>query len=125
MPDKPILLFPNPERASRSSLGGGGGKVHIPSVTRQSQRLNPKFQQLQNAFNQRRVEVQQQSAGIDPEQVLVIETISHIENFKNAVKLIEGFEMMGEIETDEISPDEDFYDSKKPEKSLSGRLYLV
>lgn len=32
---------------------------------------------------------------------------------------------MGEIETDEIIPDEDFYDESKPEKKLSGRLYLV
>ena len=32
---------------------------------------------------------------------------------------------MGEIEIDEITPDEEFYDETKPDKDLSGRLYLV
>jgi hypothetical protein len=79
------------------------------------------FNQLQSAF----VEIQPTAAGVDPEQVLVIETIGGVENFTNAVKRIEGFEWMGELEEDEISPDEDFFDEANPDKELSGRLYLV
>ena len=41
------------------------------------------------------------------------------------MKRIDGFEWMSEIEVDEIAPDEEFFDEKKPEKDLSGRLYFV
>jgi len=83
------------------------------------------FNQLQAAFEARRVEIQQNTAGIDPEQVLVIEIIGSVDNFANAVKRIEGLEWMGELESDEIAPDQDFYDENNPEKKLNGRLYLV
>ncbi|MBI3655778.1 MAG: S8 family peptidase [Acidobacteria bacterium] len=69
--------------------------------------------------------MQQTAAGADPEQVLVIETVDGVENFANAVKRIQGLEWMGEVETDEIVPDADFYDEVNREKPLSGRLYLV
>lgn len=125
MPERPLLLFPTPETASRSNLPGGGGPVRKPTIERQWDRLSPAFDQLQRTLVARRMELQQTAAGADPEQVLVFETIGSIENFANAVKRIEGFEWMGEIEADEILPDEDFYDEKKPGKKLSGRLYLV
>ena len=125
MPERPLLLFPTPETASRSTLGGGGGRVRRPTPQRQWDRLSPVFSQLQTAFDARRIEIQQSAAGIIPEQVLVIETVGSIENFANAVKRIDGLEWMGEIEIDEITPDEEFYDETKPDKELSGRLYLV
>jgi hypothetical protein len=71
------------------------------------------------------VELQQTAAGADPEQVLVIETVGNIEHFANAVKRIDGLEWMGEVETDEIVPDDDFFDEGDEAKELSGRLYLV
>lgn len=83
------------------------------------------FAQLQAAFAARRVEVQSNTTGIDPEQVLVIETIGNVENFANAVRRIEGFEWMGEFECGDIEPDEDFFDEKNSEKELDGYLYLV
>ena len=125
MADLPLLLFPSPGIAERTKRKMVPGKVHTPSITRQGQRLSPVFQQLQTSFNSRCAEIQQTPSGIDPEQVLVIETIGNIENFANEVKKIPGLEWMGEIEADEIAPDEDFYDDKKPEKALSGRLYLI
>lgn len=125
MPERPLLLFPTPETASRSTLGGGGGRVRRPTPQRQWDRLSPVFSQLQATFDARRIEIQQSAAGIIPEQVLVIETVGSIENFANAVKRIVGLEWMGEIEIDEITPDEEFYDETKPDKELSGRLYLV
>ncbi len=121
MAERPLLLFPQPEVASRSKPRSFRGKVHLPSPDRQGVRLTPMFNQLQSAF----VEVQQTAAGADPEQVLVIETIGGIDHFANAVKRIDGFEWMGEMEVDEIAPDEDFFIESRPEKELSGRLYLV
>lgn len=125
MPERPLLLFPTPQPADRTKQKRQFGSVHKPNVTRQGQRLSPMFNQLQAAFEARRVEIQQNTAGIDPEQVLVIETIGSVDNFANAVKRIDGLEWMGELESDEIAPDQDFYDEKNPEKELNGRLYLV
>ena len=125
MADKPLLVFPEPEKASRSKGSGGPGHYHYPSHYRQGNRLSPIFTQLQHTFEARNVEIQQTTAGVDPEQVLVIETIGEIVNFANAVKKIRGLEWMGEIEVDGITPDEDFYDKKKLQKELTGRLYLM
>lgn len=125
MPERPLLLFPTPEKASRSTLSRGGGRVRRPALQRQWDRLSPMFRQLQSAVDAKRVELQQTAAGTDPEQVLVMETIGSIDHFANAVKHIAGLEWMGEVEIDEIAPDEDFYDEFKPEKELTGRLYLI
>lgn len=125
MPERPLLLFPAPETADRTKGSEFPVRVHRPSHDRQGQRLSPLFTQLQTEFNARRVELQQTAAGADPEQVLVIETVGGVENFANAVKRIAGLEWMAELETDEIAPDEDFYDEQNADKELSGRLYLV
>ena len=125
MPERPLILFPTPEVTSKSNLGGGGGRPHLPTHHRQGERLVPKFTQLQEAVRSRNIEIQQAVTGIDPEQVLVMETIGSVEDFANAVKRIDGFEWMGEFEIDEIVPDSDFFDENHPEKKLSGRLYMI
>ena len=102
MPERPLLLFPTPEVTSKSNLGGGGGRPHLPTHFRQGERLAPKFTQLQEAVRARNIEIQQAVTGIAPEQVLVMETIGSVEDFANAVKRIDGFEWMGEFEIDEI-----------------------
>ena len=127
MSERPLLLFPRPalvDRTKQKSYPMDRG-VHKPSHSRQGLRLSPFFAQLQRAFHNRSVEIQQTTAGIDPEQVLVIETIGNIENFTNAVKKIDGLEWMGEVENNTITPDEDFFIRSNPEKKLTGRLYLV
>lgn len=125
MADLPLLLFPTPEIADRTKRKVVSGKVNIPTASRQGERLSPLFRQLQNSFNERDIELQHTPVGIEPEQVLVIETVGSIEDFANAVKKIPGLEWMGEIEADEIAPDDDFYDEQNPNKKLNGRLYLI
>lgn len=126
MPELPLLFLPFPHLADRTKKTFHPGGIHKPDVTRQGQRLSPIFSELQAAFEARRVEVQQNVAGIiDPEQVLVIETVGSVDEFANAVKRIQGLEWMGEVESEEIAPDQDFYDESNPEKILNGRLYLV
>ena len=85
MPERPLLLFPTPETANRTMQGSQVGPVHKPNLDRQGARLLPMFDQLQMAFSARRVEFQQNTAGIDPEQVLVIETVGSVDDFANAV----------------------------------------
>lgn len=125
MAERPLLLFPRPATADWSRRGTGFPRIHKPSIDRQGQRLSPIFTQLQTEFNARRVELQQTAAGADPEQVLVIETVGSVEDFANAVRRITGLEWMNELDTDEIVPDEDFYNEENAEKELSGRLYFV
>lgn len=125
MTERPLLWFPQPEPASRSALQGGGGNLNKPNHQVQGERVGIKLTELQRAFEARRVELQNNAAGLDPEQVLVIETIGSVEDFYKAAKKIDGLEWMGEIEIDEIPPDEFFSNPEKPEKNLKGRLYLV
>ena len=113
MADLPLLFFPSPDSADRTKRKMNPGKPHKPSVSRQWERLSPIFQQLQESFNERCAELQRTPTGIDPEQALVIETIGSVEDFANAVKKVRGLEWMGEIEIDDITPDEDFYNVDK------------
>jgi len=125
MPDRPILLFPRFEQVQATPRHGGPSGIHRPGGQRQGERLTPVFAELQAAFEARRVEVQQSSSGVDPEQVLIFETVGSIDDFIRAVKRVDGLEWMGEIDIDEIEPDEDFFIVNSPTKPLSGRLYLL
>jgi hypothetical protein len=129
MAQRPLLFFPDAEVATRSKLNGGGGKYSYPSTERQGERLSPNFETLHNVLDAQRAIIQQSTVGIDPEQVLVFETIGNVEDFAKAVSKIEGFEWLGEFEIEDIIPDDDFYalndEGGREDKSLGGRLYLV
>lgn len=125
MDDYPILLFPEPQKADRTKQQRPIPAPQRPSIQRQGERLAPMFARLKESFAVQRVSVVPSQSGIEPELVLVFETVGGVENFANAVKLISGFEWMGEIEADEIAPDEDFYFEDDQEKGLSGRLFLI
>lgn len=99
--------------------------MNRPSHGVQGNRVAPMLDRLQQAVDARRMEVQQTLTGIDPDQVLVIETIGSVEEFANAVRRIPGLEWMGEFEVDEIEPSEGFQFQNSPDKPLSGRLYLI
>ena len=88
MAQRPLLFFPSKEIANRSKLGSGRGNFNTPSTSRQGQRLSPVFQQLFNNLDAQRIAVQQTTVGIDPEQVLVFETIGSVEDFATAVSKV-------------------------------------
>lgn len=125
MPNHPLLVFPTPEMATRTTRSFPPRPPHRPSTQRQGERISPQFNQLQSVFEQRHVEAATDATGLDPEEVLVIETVGSVENFIRAVSRIHGFEWMSEIEIDDIEPDDDFFDEENPDKKLNGRLYLV
>jgi hypothetical protein len=114
MADKPLLIFPNPTQAVRpkQKTGFGSPNYHYPDVDRQKDRLTPQFQTMRQSF------VTDIATGIEPETVLVMETIGKIEDFERAVRAIEGLEWLAEIEEDEIEPDVDFYEKPKIGKRL-------
>jgi hypothetical protein len=130
MPERPLLIFPTPQTADRGSAGSGGPeKVARPTHQRQGERVAPKLTRLQAAFETRAAEVQATAAGIDPSQVIVIETIGSVENFAVAVRNIAGLEWLGDFDLEEISPDDDVHnvDSRggRRDTPLRGRLYLI
>ncbi|MEO8315620.1 MAG: S8 family peptidase [Pseudomonadota bacterium] len=80
---------------------------------------------LNQAFDARRLTLQQIAPAENPELVLVIETVGSVENFAKAVAQVPGLEWLVEGDEDGILPDEDFFDEKTPGKALSGRLFML
>ena len=131
MPERPLLIFPRPDRpAARRKKSGGGGKIHRPSRARQGERVSPQFTVLQQVLEARRIRLQTEATGIIPEEVIVLETVEPVEKFAEAVNRIEGLEWLGEIDEGDIPPDDDFFmedkaGARKGDKMLRGRLFLV
>lgn len=125
MAEYPLLIFPEPARAERAKRGGGGRKIRIPDARRQTERLVPQFQRLQQAMDRQRLALQNNSLGLQPEQALVLETIGSVDRFINAIKKVPGLEWLGEFDLDEIAPEHGFEDEKDPQKQLKGHIFLV
>jgi hypothetical protein len=100
-------------------------RVHRPDPLRQSERIGPLLQALQESFDARRAELAVELAGAEPEKVVVLEVIGTIANFLNAVRRIDGLEFLGDLEERDIPPDEDFYDEQHHTAGLTGTLYLL
>ena len=69
--------------------------------------------------------MQAAASGIDPEQVIVLETVGSIEDFQNVVRRVPGMEWLGDFDTEIASPDPGFLADGSTEASLSGRLFVV
>ncbi|MFV8769103.1 S8 family peptidase [Yersinia enterocolitica] len=125
MNNRPLLFFPAPSSASPSKRGGGAGRIHHPSVSRQGIRVEPKLSRLQAIINSRRAEVISATPGIEPEYTIVIETYGSVDEFFKAARHISGLEWLGEYETTGIEPDEDFYHQDNTGKALTGRVLMM
>ncbi len=126
MPERPLLIFPQPTQAERRSLPPSIPKgPRRPSPAEQRERLERKFTELEQAFNRRQAELRGDPAGAEVEQVLVLQTVGRIDDFVRALKGLEGLEWMGDLDTEGIIPDEQFYWEEDAQKTLSGRLYLI
>lgn len=81
-------------------------KPHFPSSTTQAERLGPTFKYLRDVMD-RKVVVQQNMQGVDPEFVLVFEVVGSVSNFVKAAK---NADMEWMFERDwQVDSDEDFY----------------
>ncbi|MFO1431033.1 MAG: S8 family peptidase [Candidatus Competibacteraceae bacterium] len=128
MEGRPLLIFPSHIEIQRGTLHSGPDKPHFPTPQRQIQRLNPQFDRLQKAMDERRIQLQDSAGGILPEQTLVLETSGSIQSFQSAVKRA-GLEWLNEIESEGLPPDEDFYfvdkHGQKTGKQIPRRLFLI
>lgn len=126
MVNRPYLVFPGYTSGKRRSLNSFVSKINTPSRDKQSQKFNGPMRELQRTVRSRLATIQQETEGINPEMVLVLETVGSIENFYTAVKNTDGFSWLVEHIGDEIKEDENFYEGDEPgNKSLEGRLYLL
>jgi hypothetical protein len=124
----PLLIFPTPREVAKSRRFGGGGKVHVPGHARQTERLGPRFERLQQAFDARRARIQSLPEGTVPEMVLVIELAEAVGAFKATLERA-GLEWLDELDVDDLPPDEDFYAEDKKgqakDEGLKGRVFLT
>lgn len=114
MPGKPLLMFPAPSITDRvkKKQGFGSPSYHFPDFSKQKDRLTPQFETMLQSF------IVDSADGLEPEYVLVIETIGQIDDFQRAVRAIPGLEWLAEIDEEAIEPNEYFYQICKIGKSL-------
>jgi hypothetical protein len=124
----PLLVFPqaklvSPERAPPFPPS----KPHVPGHGIQVGRLAAQLEGLQQSFEQYRASISGAVAGLEPESVLVMEIAGSVDDFKQAVEAA-GLEWLGEWDTEDIEPTEDFFEIDKngnrTAKPLKGRLFL-
>ena len=126
MAERPLLILPEAAAASKCMRVGGGDSTTKPGARRQQERLGPRFEELDKAFESKRVQLQTVSTGIIPEDVLVLDTAGTVEDFVKAVRKIDGFEFLSEYDEQDIPPDEDFFVEKNGvHVGYTGRVYMV
>ncbi|MBX5455046.1 MAG: S8 family peptidase [Acidobacteriia bacterium] len=69
------------------------------------------------------LELRNDPASIAPERAIVFELAGTLKDFHAQARSI-GLEYLGDFE-DDITPSEDFHDQKKPDKAITGRIYLA
>jgi len=124
MPEKPLLIFPAPSQVGRFVRKGGGPQpLFSPNKQTQVARLQPKLDILEQALQARRIEVQADVNGVEPEMVLVLETRGHVNEFFKAVRNVPGLEWLAE-EEQEFAGDE-FFHYDNIDKEIRGKVYFI
>src|SRR5882672_802214 len=123
MPDRPILIFPAATVAARQKAGGGfpGGPGPRPTREEQARRLAARFAALEPVFGV----AQPGLEGVDPEQVLVLETIGSVEEFQNVVKRIQGLEWLGDFDAEVAAGDPGFLADGAGPEDLPARIFVL
>lgn len=121
----PLLMLSEPSEQAKGERRGFKSKVHRPPLEVQGKRLAPKLSRLADAFEKKRIRVQANPDGVEPELALVFEVAGSLGSFYGAVRSIEGLDWLFDIEDDEMLPDDFFYSENDVDASLSGRVYCV
>lgn len=122
MPDKPILIFPAATVAARASLPQAfPPRAPRPTQSQQRERLAARFQALSHQFGA----VQTDATGVDPEQVIVLETVGSLNDFQNVVRRIRGMEWLGDFDVDVVADDAGFLADGADASTVEGRLFVV
>lgn len=123
----PLLMFPQkrivPPKPGRPMVIA---KPHFPSHLRQVERIDGQLEALQTSLAEYPASLSPSLAGFEPENVLVMEIVGSLEDFKQAIEAV-GLEWLGEWDLEDLAPDEDFYQEEngnRIDKPLGGRLFL-
>jgi len=132
MAERPIILFGTPTVSRKSKRPGGSSKIQRPSHSRQTERLEPKMESLQNAL----ITLQQSPTGIEAERTFVFEVAGSSDDFYTAVKSWgDDAEWIFDV-PEEIFASDDFYEYKEDKKTkertrrndkavIGGKIYCV
>jgi len=125
MPERPLLKLPAPEPFDPRPGPRGGANLAKPPRGRQGARLAPRFDRLMQVAGspQELLGFRDDPASIAPERAIVFEVAGQLKDFYSQAQQL-GLEYLGDYE-EEFDPGDDFYDKKKPEKPISGRVYLA
>lgn len=122
MPDKPILIFPRAAEVEKAKLTPFvPPTVRRPSSIAQGQRLSARFNALNTVFGT----AQADPNGVDPEQVIVLETIGSVADFQNVVKRIPGMEWLGDFDSEVSAGDPGFLADGADPSSQKARLFVL
>ena len=125
-PRHPLLIFPEPAKAKPDGRAGFPRRqIKHPDHPCQAARLESQFQRLQDALDRKRLALQDSPTGIQPEQVLVLETLVSIQTFVNAIKRMRGLEWLAAYDIRDIEPEHGFAYPDDPAKKLDGQLFLI
>ena len=122
MPERPLIIMPEPRPSSRPRGYGGGSLPPAPLMN------DARKKTFDEKFDAVRKHIQSVSAGIAPETALVIEVSGSIQNLQNAVRRVDGLEWLAEVGLDEVDISENEYESdedREKAKKAGGRLYLM
>ena len=108
MPDKPLLIMPRSAPMPRVTVPRAI-KTHfrLPAREDQGSRIGPQLTNMLDAF------VTDSPANTSPENILVLETIGRLENFRTAVAAVPGLQWLAEIDSDDIEADARFFERPK------------
>ncbi|QBG95850.1 S8 family peptidase [Xanthomonas oryzae] len=132
MPDEylPLLVFPE-KRILQPEKGNGfpQGKQNLPGHGAQVARIGRQIEHLEEDFAHYQASLNGALVGLEPEMVLVIEIVGHLDDFRQAVEAA-GLEWLGETEIDDLeAEDDDFHErdaaGQSAFKPLSGRMFLA
>jgi hypothetical protein len=122
MPDLPILIFPAAIVAERQSLTPNRSKPPArPSKGSQGRRLAARFEALGSDFGV----AQATPEGVDPEQVIVLETMGSVADFQNVVKKIAGMEWLGDFDAEVVADDPGFFSDGTDLGLQRARLFVL
>lgn len=109
MPERPLLVLPPPTMGRRPLGNPPRESLQIPSISRQTERLGPRFDRLSRALESpaELVALQSDPNSIAPDRAIVFEIASALTDFYAAVARMPGLELLAEEER-MMTPDDDF-----------------
>ena len=126
MAERPIVYIRPSEHGDRPpGRRGRGRQVRVPSTDRQRERISPRIRELEEVFERRTVLLSQSAAGVAPEEVIVFDLATTVEDLVRAVRRIEGMEWLVESDEFDAELDEDFGPGQGTASTYQSRLYFV